>query len=245
MLNAKLFGTFQVFTGNREITGWRTRKTRELLALILHLEAPLGKERLIEELWQDADPVNSPSLFRTTMHYLRKQLDQEGLSDLIKYRQNSYYLDPERCLLDCKHFEKLVTTGLREEPLQELGAGMLTKAIKLYKGDYLGDESDYNWALPRQVRLKHLYSETLLSLARYYRSRAKHEKARQILLLLKEAEPFCEPAHRLLMQIYAALGERHAMADEMIRFNLMLQEEVGLPPALETMDLYRQLGCLK
>ena len=163
---------------------------------------------------------------------------------MIKYRQDSYYLDKERCLLDCKNFEKLVTTGLQEEPLQVLGAGMLSKAIRLYRGDYLSEEIDYNWAVPRQIRLKHLYTEALLSLARYYRSRAKHEKARQNLMLLKEAEPLCEPAHRLLMQVYASLGERHAMADEMKRFGLMLQEEVGLPPTPETRELYRQLGCL-
>jgi len=242
-LTIKTFGTFQVYRSDHELTGWRTRKTRELLALMQHLESPVGKERLIEELWPEYDLLGGNSLFRTTMHYLRKNLEQESLADLIVYQHDIYSLQCKYFNLDWKTFERLITTGMQEEPLKEVGAGMLTRAVKLYRGDYLSETVDYSWAIPRQVRLKHLYSEALLSLARYYRYRNKNTRARDYLLLLIESEPLCEQAHRLLMQVYASLGERQTLLEEKKRFGTVLREEIGLPPDPATKELYLRLGC--
>jgi ATP/maltotriose-dependent transcriptional regulator MalT/two-component SAPR family response regulator len=242
-LTVKTFGTFQVFSGNHELAGWRTRKTRELLTLMLHLEAPAGKERLIEELWPESDPQNCNSLFRTTMHYLRKQLANESLGDLVLCQHHVYTLRKDYYTLDWKIFERLVTEGTQEEPLKEVGAGMLSRAVRLYKGDYLTEAVDYSWAVPRKLYLKNLYTEALLNLARYYRSRGKHTRARDFLLLLVEADPLCETAHRLMMQVYNSLGERQALLDEKTRFGLMLREEIGLPPDPATNNLYLRLGC--
>ncbi len=242
-LDVKTFGSFQIFAGKKEITGWRTRKTRELLALLFHLEGPVTKERLMEELWPDVDPQSGSALFRTSMHYLRRHLEQQGITDLIRFDRDSYSLKPGLCSLDCMSFERLVNVGLQEEPLREVGAGLLIKAERLYRGDYLADPPDYTWAVPRQVRLKHLYIETLLVLARYYRSRSKNNRAKDYLLKLKETDPLCEPAHRLLLQVYASLGNRQAVIEEHGFFKLLLQEEIGLPPEPETRELYRRLGC--
>ncbi len=242
-LEVKTFGSFQIFAGKQEITGWRTRKTRELLALLLHLEVPVNKEKLMEELWPDLDPLNNSALFRTTMHYLRRHLEYEGITDLIRFNRDSYSLKPGLCKLDCVSFEKLVNAGLQEEPLREAEAALLIKAERLYRGDYLAVPSDYTWALPRQIRLKHQYIETLLTLARYYRIRSKNNRAKDFLLKLKDAGPLCEPAHRLLLQVYFSLGDRQAVIKEHDCFKRMLQEEIGLLPEPETREVYRRLGC--
>jgi two-component SAPR family response regulator len=203
----------------------------------------VGKERLMEELWPESDSQSGSALFRTTMHYLRKQLEQENLGDLVLYQQDNYSLRKDYYMLDWKIFERLIAAGMQEEPLKEVGAGMLTRAVCLYRGDYLAEAVDYSWAVPRQVRFKHLYTEALLNLARYYRGRGKQTRARDYLLLLIEAEPLCEPAHRLLMQVYASLGERQALFNEKNRFGLLLREEIGLPPDSTTKELYLRLGC--
>ncbi|MFU8794660.1 MAG: AfsR/SARP family transcriptional regulator [Dethiobacteria bacterium] len=214
-----------------------------MLALMLHLEAPVSKERLLEELWPESDPQSDSALFRTTTYYLRKQLDQESLGDLVSYQHYNYSLRNDFYILDWKTFEWLIPAGMQEEPLKEVGAGMLSRAVRLYRGDYLAEAVDYSWAVPRQVRFKHLYIEALLNLARYYRGRGKQARARDFLLLLIEEEPLCEPAHRLLMQVYASLGKRRALFNEKNRFGLMLREEIGLPPDSVTKELYLRLGC--
>ncbi|MBW6463002.1 MAG: tetratricopeptide repeat protein [Firmicutes bacterium] len=242
-LDVKTFGTFQLFSKKDEIYGWRTRKTRELMALMLHLEASASRERLVDELWPDTDHQNSSALFRTTMHYLRRQLEHEGLNELIVYQHDIYSIKQELCRMDYKTFEALITTGIQEDPLRETGAALLSRAVRLYKGDYFAEPADYSWAIPRQVRLKHLYIEILLTLARYYRTRGKHSRARDYLLMLKETDPFCEPAHRLLMQVFASLGERKALLEERTCFLRILREEIGLPPSPETETLYQSLGC--
>jgi len=241
-LEVKTFGSFQLYRDSNEITGWRTRKTRELLALMLHLEVPVCKERLMEELWPEIDPQSGSALFRTTMHYLRRHLENKGLPNLILYQQDGYSLQPDCYLLDYKNFECLINAGLQEEPLREVGVGMLSKAIRLYRGDYMAEQPEYAWAVPRQVRLKHLYIAALLSLARYYRIRGSYDRAKNYLLKLKEADPLCEQAHRLLLQTYAALGDRQAFAEEQRWFRINLLEEMGLTPAPETEELYQRLS---
>lgn len=242
-VDVKTFGSFQLFMGKKEISGWRTKKTRELLALLIHMNAPVSKERLIEELWPETDPNSGSALLRTTLYYLRRHFESEGLAGLIHHSQNLYSLKPHFCRLDYRNFEQLVNTGFREEPLHELGAGLLVKAVRLYRGDYMADPTDNTWAIPRQVRLKHLYIDTLMALANYYRARGNNRRARDYLLLLKEVDPLCEQAHRLLIQVYAALDDHQALYDEQSGFKMILQEEIGLSPAPETEALYQRLGC--
>jgi len=242
-LDVKTLGLFQLYLDKNELSGWRTRKTREMLALLVHLGKPLHKDGLIEELWPDVELSSGNALFRTNMYYLRRHLDHEGLPDFIHYEHDSYSLKPGSYRIDCLSFEQLVNTGLQEEPLGEIGASLLAKAIRLYRGDYMSDPADYTWAIPRQVRLRHLYLESLLTLSRYYRSRDKNTRAKDYLLKLKEIDPLCEPAHRLLMQVFASLGEHRSMIGEHGSFKQLLREEIGLPPAPETEELYRRLGC--
>ncbi|MDW7739095.1 MAG: BTAD domain-containing putative transcriptional regulator [Bacillota bacterium] len=242
-IEVKTFGSFQLYRGEKEITGWRTRKTCELLALMLHLERPACKERLIEELWPETDPQNGSALFRTTMHYLRRHFECKDLPDLVFFKQDCYALQSGLFQLDFKNFEGLINAGLQEEPLRELSVGMLSKAVQIYRGDYLAEQIEYAWAIPRQVRLRHLYFEALLALARFYRLRGSYHKAMDYLLKLKEADPLCEPAHRLLLQIYSALGDRQAFTEEQKWFKTTLLEESGLTPSPETEKLYQKLGC--
>lgn len=240
-LEARTFGTLRLFIDGKEITGWRTRKTRELIGLLIHLGEPAVKERLMEELWPEIDPQSGGALFRTTMYYLRRRLKQEGLPDQVCYQQDRYSLKPGACQLDCYSFEELVNTGLQEEPLRETGAALLGKAVRIYRGDYMADPDDYTWAVPRQVHLKHLYVEALLALSRFYCSRRNYSRAKTFLLKLKEADPLCEPAHRLLLQVYAGLGGRQTLIEEHHNFRLLLMDETGLPPAPETEELFQRL----
>ena len=241
LLEVRTFGPLRFFKDGTEITGWRTRKTHELFGLLVHLGEPTGKERLKEELWPDMDPQSSNALFGTTIYYLRRRLEQEGLKNLIQYHQDRYSVKPGALSIDCTSFEELVNAGLQQGPLQELGAGLLEKAINFYRGDYMADPDDFAWALPRQVRLKHLYSEALLTLSRYYFSRRNYSRAQDYLLKLKEADPLSEPAHRLLLKIYANLGRKQTLAKEHRNFKLLLIDETGLPPAPETEALFQRL----
>lgn len=173
------------------------------------------------------------------MYYLRQRLKQEGLADFILFHQGNYSINS--CRVDSDNFEELANTGLQQEPLREVGAGLLGKAVRLYRGDYMAEPNDYAWALPRQVHLKHLYVEGLLALSRYWFSRRSYSRAQAYLVKLKEVDPLCEPAHRLTLQIHAGLGRQQALLEEHRSFKLLLMEETGLLPCQETETLFRRL----
>ena len=240
-LEVRAFGPLRLFLNGKELTGWRTRKTRELIGLLIHLGEPAGRERLRDELWPEVDPQRGNALFGTTIYYLRRRLAQEGLADLIQYRQDRYSLKAGSCRTDCKSFEELVNAGLREEALHEVSAGLLGKAVRIYRGDYMADSDDYAWALPRQIRLKHLYIEALLALSRFYFSRRNYSRAQDYLLKLKEADPLSEEAHRLLLQLHANQAKQQTLVEEHRNFKLFLMEETGLLPSPETEALFQRL----
>ncbi len=50
-----------------------------------------------------------------------------------------------------------------------------------------------------------------------------------------------EEAHRLLMRTFAILGDRSAIARQYQVCKQALKEELDIPPAEETENLYRQL----
>jgi len=240
-LDVLTLGSLQFFLNGREISGWRTKKTRELFALLIHHCEPVDKERLRDELWPDLEPSKGNALFGTTIHYLRRKLQQEGLDKLITFKQRLYFLDSGKIHTDASEFENMINTGLQQNPLHELGAGLLGRAIRLYQDDYLADRDDYAWALPRQVYLHNLYIEALITLSRYYYSRQSYRKALDYLQKLKNADPLYETAHRLLITIHAKLGKQKALIEEHRNFRLLLMEETGLPPDQETVELFQSL----
>lgn len=240
-LEVNTLGLLKFSFNGKDIFDWRTKKTRELFCLLIHLGKPTCKERIREELWPDLESQKSNALFGTTIHYLRKRLEQEGLVKMVHFNHGLYSLDSTMIHTDVADFEDLLKTGLQQEPLHELSVGLLGRAISLYHGDYLAQPDDYSWALPRQVHLKRLYIEALIALSRYYFLRKHYNRAQNYLLRLKAVDPFFEPAHRMLIKIHAYMGRTNALIEEHRNFRLNLMEETGLPPAPETIALFQEL----
>lgn len=77
------FGRFSVEKEKGEPMKFRTAKTEELLAFLLHHKGnPVSKEKIMEELWYDRDAEKAQSMLYTTLYQLRKDLEGFGLGNL-------------------------------------------------------------------------------------------------------------------------------------------------------------------
>src|SRR5262249_44974558 len=88
-------------------------------------------------------------------------------------------------------------------------AGNLDQAAALYRGDLLGglslaDAGFADWLVVERTRLRDLAIDVLLRLARRQSGEAAILTAQRLLQL----DPLHEAAHRRLMQLYAACGQR-------------------------------------
>ena len=66
----------------------------------------------------------------------------------------------------------------------------------------------------------------------------KHLKRSQQAL---DEDPCFEPAHRVMMRVQAAMGNRAAVVRQYERCKLALNEEIGTEPSPQTQELYNTL----
>ncbi|HEX3043410.1 MAG TPA: BTAD domain-containing putative transcriptional regulator [Bacillota bacterium] len=219
---------------------WRTSKTRDLLAFLVHHAGPVSKEEILEELWPDHNLEKAQGLFHTCLYYLRQILDKVGCPDLIIYQNKQYELTTKLFTSDRSEFQELIAAGFNDETPLEKAPDFLERAVTLYRGEYL-QELDYIWLLPNREYLKNLYCEARLRLARYYLNKNDHNRAIGHLELLAAMDPLSEEIHRLLMTAYGKLGDRLAVIRQYQKLKSSLLEDLGLEPAPEITKLYYEM----
>ena len=237
----KTLGPFQIFQKGVGVrVNWRTSKSRDLLALLVHQGKPVSRDVIIEELWPEHDLEKAQSLFHTCLYYLRQILKKIGFPEII-YHNNTYSIK-EGCYVDeRRQFQDLITAGFRRENTAEATCDFLKRAITLYRGDYL-EELDYPWFLPDREKLRNLYCEALLWVAGYHLQKEEFTQAIVYLENLIAINPLSEKPHRLLMTAYAGLKDWGLVRKSYHRLVDLLSGELGIAPTDETQELYKSWG---
>ena len=119
--------------------------------------------------------------------------------------------------------------------------GHLKEAVGLYGGDFLEDSADNEWATERQEELSREYGEALLFLGRLLFEQGRHDEAAEAYRKAVARDGYLEEAHRGLMRSHAALGERGRALRHYEELVELLDDQLGIPPAPETVALHERL----
>jgi predicted ATPase/DNA-binding SARP family transcriptional activator len=131
-------------------------KPRALLAmLLLHANKFVSRDRLIDDLWDDAPPATAVKVLQTYVSQLRKALGQE----LIETGPAGYRLRLESGNVDLLRFRRLVSDGRGDDP--EVVARTLREALDLWRGEPLAEFSHQRWAKAETERLAALRLDVL------------------------------------------------------------------------------------
>jgi DNA-binding SARP family transcriptional activator len=84
----------------------------------------------------------------------------------------------------------------------------LARAAALYRGDFLADEPDAEWALPERARLRALAGRVLRALAGMRVRAGDLDAASELLQRLAELEPLDVEAQRQLLTLLMRRGRR-------------------------------------
>jgi LuxR family maltose regulon positive regulatory protein len=215
---------------------WTTVQSRDLFFCLLQHRRGLRKEEVGAMFWPDHSPHRLDSIFRSTLYRLRRSLFRDSIVfDEGLYRFNwecTYWFDVEA-------FDNAVDrSGQAGDPGKKIG--LLGEALALYKGEYL--EGLYaDWCSLERERLQEQNLAALGALAGLYADQGDLARAVELYRRLLARDPYQEGVHRALMRCYYRLGDRPAAIRQYQTCVRILHTELGLNPAPETEQLYRQI----
>lgn len=152
-LSIHTLGKFVVKVGE-EVVKWNRKKSAELFAYLLeNREMPIHKEKLCDLLWPDLEPRKALVNLQSTIYSIRKILREYDSREVsIKYIGDNYLLSVKDVYIDTVEFEDILEKGLNSKD-----KNLLSKALSIYKEDYL-EEEGWLWTEPKKQELRKKYS---------------------------------------------------------------------------------------
>jgi predicted ATPase/DNA-binding SARP family transcriptional activator len=208
-------------------------RSRELLLYLLSQPKGAAKEQIGAALWPDADAARLRNNFHVTLHRLRKLL---GGAEWISVENETYSIDRKLVEFDVDVFETEARSAIRSGDLQRL-----TRAAKLYRGDFKQGPSSNEWQEERSDELRELYTATLAALGRARIAAGDLDGAIDAFETLTTLDPLDEEAARNLMSVHAKRGDKTAAARVYKKLSDTLRKQMDSAPETATTRLYEQL----
>jgi predicted ATPase/DNA-binding SARP family transcriptional activator len=243
LLTVRALGLASVRLGEVELTAahWGYAKPRELLFLLV-ASPPRTREQIGAALWPDLSRQQLGNALHTALRELRRAL---GDPEWVMYSGGKYSFNrtrPYACDVDA--FESALAEAGRVRPATGGNVGPLPhlqRAVAAYGGDFLAGVAAGEWALARREELRRRFESALLAVGRLHAGAGRLQAAVTAFRRAVEHEPLNESAHRELMSCWDELGETARAVRHYDELKALLADQVGVPPAPETVALYDRL----
>ena len=223
--------------GDGKTFHWRTSKAQELFAYLLYRRhQQVRKDVLVEVLWPHMERKKAYSLLYTTIYQLRKSFASASLPLQLKSTGSGYSIYLGQAVVEVENWEDDLN---RMPPLDEHSLPRHMALLEMYVGDYLADH-DYPWATMERERLRTLWYQHALSVSLYLQHHERLLEAATVMLRILQVDPHNEHCYWMLIQLYANIGDRHAVELYYRKFANMLKEEYGEMPKREQQVWYEQ-----
>jgi DNA-binding SARP family transcriptional activator len=190
-------------------------------------------------LWPDLARKQLGNALHTALRELRRAL---GDPEWVLYAGGKYSFNRARehdCDVDT--FEAALAAASRARPA-DAALPDLQRAIAAYGGDFLAGMSAGEWAQTRRDELRRRFESALLAVGRLQAAAGRYQAAVTAYRRAIEHEPLNESAHRGLMTCWERLGETARAVRHYEELTALLRDQVGVPPAVETTELYQRLA---
>jgi DNA-binding SARP family transcriptional activator len=213
---------------------------RRALALLVYLAVtgqPQSRETLAALLWRESDEGEARARLRRTLHRLGDAVGDRVLSaDASTIR-----LAPDADLhVDALDFQRFAAAGLASETGTDgpnfVRLAPLTEAAALYGDDFLAgftlpDSPAWDeWQFHQREGLRQTGARVLERLARIHLAREAWPEGVEAARRWLGLDPLHEPAHRLLMELYAQAGQHAAAVRQYQQCAQVLEAELVVVP---------------
>jgi SARP family transcriptional regulator, regulator of embCAB operon len=247
MVRIYLTGDMCVSQDGRLITADRMpgRQGRRLFAyLALERSRPVARDELVDCLWPRRPPAAFDTALSAIISKLRTLLHEIGIDrQTLAAANGCYRLElPAGSWLDIEAANESVhmaEAALRaNDPQAAYGPAVVACAI--LRRPFLPGE-DAPWIDARRGHLRNSLLRALDCLASIHNLNGEPTLALRAAQDAVELEPFREEAHRRLMLIHEASGNRAEALRAYARLQALLETELGTRPSPETRSLFDAL----
>ena len=246
-LRLALLGSPQIYVNGEEKI-LRERKAIALLAWLAVEQTVQSRDTLATLFWPEHDQQRARANLRYLLWSLRKSVGEEWLTT---EGDQLGLADGADVQVDVTEFQRYLAEWRGHSHPADVPCAAcveaLEAAVELYRGDFLQgftlDDSPQfdDWQFFQAETLRRALAAGLEGLVEQqiagqsYAAAITH--ARRWLAL----DPLHEPATRALMALYAWSGQYEAAIRQFHRCALALQEEIGVEPDEETLQLYAEI----
>ena len=252
-LRVRALGPMQLEVGGAVLEGdWLAHRPGQVFKYLVAARGrPVGSEELLETFWPQADGAPAATNVRQAVHALRDRLEPaRGRKSVSRYvagrRGGGYELPAGLVLVDADAFTAAADSGLtalREGDAARAEAA-LGRAAALYRGDFLADEPDAEWAVPERDRLRVLAGRVLRALTGVQLRAGELDAASETLQRVAELEPLDVDAQRQMLTLLLRRGRRSEAARRYEVVSRRFRRAFGEEPSFELAELARPAAGL-
>ena len=233
MLELKVLGGLAVQRDGRALSGALAQPKRlAILALLARGgQAGLPRDRLISTLWPDVEEERARHTLNQTLYAIRREIgDDEIIVGVRELRLNTEILSVDALELQAA-----------------IAEGNLQRAVDLYDGPFLdgfhlpGTDEFERWAERERGLIERTYTNALEQLARDATARKDHARAVMSWRTRAARDPLDARIAVALMQALDAAGNRLAAIQHARVYEVLIAEELSLPPDRDVVRLAEEL----
>ena len=233
MLQLKVLGGLCMKRDGRVLSGALAQPRRlAVLALLARGgQAGVPRDRVISTLWPDVDEERARHTLNQTLYAIRRELGGDEV--IVGIRE--LRLNEELLAIDATDFQ----AAAAERNLQ--------RAIESYDGPFLegfhlaGSDEFERWSDRERASLDRMYTNVLEQMARDATTRGDHARAVGWWRTRAARDPLDARVALALMQSLDAAGERLAAIQHARVYELLIDEELSLPPDGEVVRYAEEL----
>jgi WD40 repeat protein/DNA-binding SARP family transcriptional activator/energy-coupling factor transporter ATP-binding protein EcfA2 len=253
-LEINLLGTFQAKLDGEVVAGFRSDKTRALLAYLL-VEGTRTHRRdwLATLLWGEFDDRSARRSLSSALANLRHLLAPMGAAAALEADRTDVWLqvNPQAVVVDILMFRELLasTEAHTHRALIHCVACVqrLVQATDLFVGPFLAglafnDSITFDeWQRTQQETLHQQALSALGVLTAHHMIAGRYSQAELFARRQIHLQPWHEEAHRQLMLALASSGQRNAAITQYELCRAVLAAELAVEPEEQTIALYHRI----
>ncbi len=245
-LEVRLLGNFEAEAANGHVAPFEAATARALLAyLAANRTQPQLRSALAAVLWGADVGATGLTNLRSALRRVRNAVIlEDGVTSCLWAGRDTVQINPAvTTVVDAEQFEVLLRAVQQHEHIAVhdcvVCAERQRQAVLMYRGDFLADldlpnEQFEQWRSLEQERYRRAVVGALGNLVEYEMRRGSLDEAERLARRQLVLEPWNEEAHRQLMRVLLATGQRSAALAQYELCCQVLEAELGVAPAAET-----------